>query len=102
MEDGLLMMKGLMVLIFCMRVPMEVMGENGTAIVSSARPSVVNVGALFSFNSTIGRAAKPALEAAIGDVNSDSSVLSGTKLNLVFHDTNCSGFLGTMGGNLRI
>lgn len=96
MEDGLLMMKGLMVLIFCMRVPMEVMGENGTAIVSSARPSVVNVGALFSFNSTIGRAAKPALEAAIGDVNSDSSVLSGTKLNLVFHDTNCSGFLGTI------
>lgn len=39
---------------------------------------------------------KPAIQAAIDDVISDSTVLPGTNLNLIFHDTNCSGFLGTM------
>lgn len=100
MEAGLLIRKGLVVLIFWMWVPMEVMGENGNASVSSSRPSVVNVGALFTFNSVIGRAVKPAIKMAIDDVNSDSTVLSGTNLNLVPHDTNCSGFLGTIEGNL--
>ncbi|KAG8640631.1 glutamate receptor 3.4 isoform X3 [Manihot esculenta] len=83
--------------IFCIIcVPMEVMGKNGNASASSPRPSVVNVGALFTINSVIGRAAKPALEAAVDDVNSDSSILPGTKLNLITLDTNCSGFIGTM------
>lgn len=100
MEAGLLIRKGLVVLTFWMWVPMGVMGENGNASVSSSRPSVVNVGALFTFNSVIGRAVKPAIAMAIADVNSDSTVLSGTKLNLVSHDTNCSGFLGTVEGNL--
>lgn len=77
---------------------MEVMGKNGNASASSPRPSVVNVGALFTINSVIGRAAKPALEAAVDDVNSDSSILPGTKLNLITLDTNCSGFIGTMEG----
>ncbi|XP_058220288.1 glutamate receptor 3.4-like isoform X2 [Rhododendron vialii] len=96
MEAGLLIRKGLVVLIFWMWVPMEVMGENGNAGVSSSRPSVVNVGALFTFNSVIGRAVKPAVKMAIDDVNLDSTVLSGTNLNLIPHDTNCSGFLGTI------
>ncbi|KAF7140669.1 hypothetical protein RHSIM_Rhsim06G0161000 [Rhododendron simsii] len=96
MEAGLLIRKGLVVLIFWMWVPMEVMGENGNARVSSSRPRVVNVGALFTFNSVIGRAVKPAVKMAIDDVNSDSTVLSGTNLNLLPHDTNCSGFLGTI------
>ncbi|KAI8551919.1 hypothetical protein RHMOL_Rhmol06G0224500 [Rhododendron molle] len=96
MGAGLLIRKGLVVLIFWMWVPMEVMGENGNASVSSSRPSVVNVGALFTFNSVIGRAVKPAVKMAIDDVNSDSTVLSGTNLNIVAHDTNCSGFLGTV------
>ncbi|MCL7023598.1 hypothetical protein MKW94_018707 [Papaver nudicaule] len=63
---------------------------------SSSRPSFVNVGALFTFNSTIGRVAKPAILAAVEDVNSDSSILSGTKLNVLMHDTVCSEFLGTI------
>ncbi|KAI3921958.1 hypothetical protein MKX01_005647 [Papaver californicum] len=47
---------------------------------ASSRPDVVNIGALFSFNSTIDRVAKVAIEAAIEDVNSNSTVLGGTKL----------------------
>ncbi|KAF3443694.1 hypothetical protein FNV43_RR13384 [Rhamnella rubrinervis] len=51
---------------------------------------------LFTHNSVIGRSAKPAILAAVNDVNSDPTVLHGTKLNVIFHDTNCSGFLGTV------
>ncbi|KAI8012567.1 Glutamate receptor 3.4 [Camellia lanceoleosa] len=38
--------------------------------------------------------AKPAIEAAVDDVNSDLTVLAEMKLNLFLHDTNCSVFLG--------
>ncbi|PSS16156.1 Glutamate receptor 3.4 like [Actinidia chinensis var. chinensis] len=93
MAAGLLIKRALMLLIFSTWVPVEGMGQTGNV---SARPSVVNVGALFTFDSVIGRAAKPAIAAAVDDVNSDSTVLPGTKLNLLFHDTNCSGFLGTI------
>ncbi|XP_071691873.1 glutamate receptor 3.5-like [Rutidosis leptorrhynchoides] len=77
-------------------VPISVKGINGNITVPSRRPSVVNVGALFTVNSVIGRSVKPAIVAAIDDVNTDPNVLKGTKLNLVLHDTNCSGFLGTI------
>lgn len=88
----------LLFVVFIVCVPMEVMGKAGNANVSSSRPSVVNIGALFTLNSVIGRAAKPALAAAVDDVNSDSSILKGTKLNFIIVDTNCSGFIGTMEG----
>ncbi|CAI9754449.1 unnamed protein product [Fraxinus pennsylvanica] len=61
-----------------------------------SRPSVVNIGALFTFNSTIGRSAKPALLVAIDDVNSDSTILNNTKINLILQDTYCNEFLGTI------
>ncbi|CAN7066494.1 unnamed protein product [Brassica oleracea var. botrytis] len=63
----------------------------------SQRPSYVNVGALFTYDSFIGRAAKPAFKAAMDDVNADQTLLNGTKLSIVFQDSNCSGFIGTMG-----
>uniref|UniRef100_A0A803QJW2 Glutamate receptor n=1 Tax=Cannabis sativa TaxID=3483 RepID=A0A803QJW2_CANSA len=72
-------------------------GTGNTSVSSSSsRPSVVNIGALFTYNSVIGRSAKPAILAAIEDVNSDKSILHGTTLNVVFQDTNCSQFLGTI------
>lgn len=78
-------------------VPMAVKGKSGNTTSSSSRmPSVVNVGALFTVNSVIGRSVKPAVAAAINDVNSNSNILVGTRLNLILHDTNCSGFLGTI------
>ncbi|XP_076928102.1 glutamate receptor 3.4-like [Bidens hawaiensis] len=63
---------------------------------STRMPSVVNVGALFTMNSVIGRSVKPAIAAAIADVNSSPTVLRGVTLNLISHDTNCSGFIGTI------
>ncbi|KAI3789493.1 hypothetical protein L2E82_02290 [Cichorium intybus] len=78
-------------------VPMAVKDKSGNTTSSSSRmPSVVNVGALFTVNSVIGRSVKPAVAAAIDDVNSNSNILVGTRLNLILHDTNCSGFLGTI------
>lgn len=93
------MERTLLLVIFCMWVPMNVLGRTGnTSVSSSAKKKVVNIGALFTLNSVIGRSAQPAIMAAVEDVNSDSGVLPETKLNLILHDTNCSGFLGTVEG----
>ncbi|XP_059662931.1 glutamate receptor 3.4-like [Cornus florida] len=86
----------LVLMFFCMWESMEVLAKNGNVSISSSRPPVVNLGALFTVNSVIGRSVRPAIAAAIDDVNSDSTILAGTKLNLFFQDTNCSGFLGTV------
>lgn len=68
----------------------------------SSRPAVVNIGALFTFDSTIGRVAKIAIEEAVKDVNSNFSILHGTKLIVKMHNTNCSGFLGMVEGTLLL
>lgn len=60
------------------------------------RPAVVNVGAVFTYNSVIGRAAKNAMEIAVSDINADHNILKGTKFNLSMEDTNCSVFMGSM------
>lgn len=98
METCLFMKRALLFLISCLCLAKEVMGSSGNSSASSTRPKVVNIGALFTFNSIIGKSAGPAITAAIHDVNSDSSILNGTKLNLILQDTNCSGFLGTVEG----
>lgn len=66
------------------------------------KPSVVNIGAIFTFNSVIGRVAKTAMEIAVSDVNADSRILVGTKLKLVKEDANCSAFLGSIEGTFVI
>ncbi|KAF8026329.1 hypothetical protein BT93_F2959 [Corymbia citriodora subsp. variegata] len=60
----------------------------------TSRPAAVNVGAVLAFDSTIGRVAKIAIEEAVKDVNSNSSILPGTKLVVTKQNTNCSGFFG--------
>ncbi|GER29338.1 glutamate receptor [Striga asiatica] len=60
----------------------------------SKRPKIVNVGAIITLDSTIGRVAKIAIEEAVKDVNSNSTILKGTKLHVDIRNTNCSGFLG--------
>lgn len=74
--------------------------SNGMIKNVSSRPAVVKVGAIFAIDSTIGRVAKIAIEEAVKDVNSNSSVLHGTKLEVKIHNSNCNGFLGMVGGNL--
>ncbi|KAK1326696.1 Glutamate receptor 3.4 [Acorus calamus] len=66
------------------------------AIAGRGRPTVVNIGALFTYDSTIGRSTKAAILAAVDDVNADPTVLPGTRLNVITQDSNCSGFLGTV------
>ncbi|KAK9756640.1 hypothetical protein RND81_01G111500 [Saponaria officinalis] len=61
---------------------------------SASRPAVVHVGALFTFNSTIGKVAKIAIQEAVNDVNSNPSILQGTMLNLEMRDSICNGFSG--------
>lgn len=63
-------------------------------------PAVVKLGAIFTFNSVIGRAARVAMERAVSDVNADRKILNGTKLELISKDANCSAFLGSVGGNI--
>lgn len=81
-----------LLLLFGMWMPLGVIG------VSSSNQRVLNIGVLFTLDSVIGRSAQPAILAALDDVNADNNILPGTKLNLILHDTNCSGFLGTLEG----
>ncbi|XP_058072585.1 glutamate receptor 3.5-like [Magnolia sinica] len=71
------------------------MGQNQNTS-GTPRPSVLTIGALFTFNSTIGRSAQVAIKAAVDDVNADPSVLAGTMLKLIMQDTKCNGFFGTI------
>lgn len=68
----------------------------------SSRPAEVHIGAIFSFDSTIGRVAKIAIEEAVKDVNLNSSILPGTKLVVTMQNSNCSGFLGMIEGTLNL
>lgn len=62
----------------------------------AGRPAVVNIGAIFSFKTVIGKAAKIAIETAIEDVNSNPDILPGTKLILQMKDSNYSGFMAVV------
>lgn len=66
--------------------------------VNLSRPAVVNIGAVFTFDSTIGKASYYAIKQAVDDVNSNFSVLHGTKLHVEMRNSNCSGFHGIIGG----
>ncbi|XP_057850922.2 glutamate receptor 3.3 isoform X1 [Cryptomeria japonica] len=85
-----------LLLVFSVWIPCNctVAGKNAS-LFGNARPLVVNVGALFAFDSTIGRVAKTAMELAVKNVNSDYSLLGGTKLELSMMNSNCSAFTGT-------
>jgi ionotropic glutamate receptor len=54
-------------------------------VVYCQSPAIVNIGAIFTFNSAIGRAPRVAMEAVVFDVNEDPKILNGTKLNLKFN-----------------
>ncbi|KAK1396089.1 Glutamate receptor [Heracleum sosnowskyi] len=92
MESHVLARAIVYIFLLFMQVPVEVMSRNA----SSVKLQVVNIGALFTANSVIGRSVKPSIMAAVDDVNFDSGILQGRQLNLIIRDTNCSGFLGTI------
>ncbi|KAL5818923.1 hypothetical protein ACOSQ4_022765 [Xanthoceras sorbifolium] len=89
------MTKVLLLLVFFLAVSYNLFCSTGASVnFTTTIPDLVNIGALFSFNSTIGKVAKVAIESAVEDVNSNPAVLGGAKLKLILHDTNYSGFLG--------
>ncbi|KAJ4825501.1 hypothetical protein Tsubulata_035022 [Turnera subulata] len=67
-------------------------GKSGRNVTS--RPAAVHIGAIFTFDSTIGKVAKIAIEEAVKDVNANSSILPGTELVVTMTNSNCSGFVG--------
>ncbi|KDP43779.1 hypothetical protein JCGZ_22406 [Jatropha curcas] len=70
--------------------------------ITNARTKVVNIGVLLSLNSTIGKVAKVAIEAAVEDVNRYQSVHGRVKLNLTVQDTNYNGYLDTVEAALSL
>ncbi|KAI3465634.1 hypothetical protein Pfo_022297 [Paulownia fortunei] len=60
------------------------------------KPAVVKVGAVFTFDSVIGRGAKIAMEMAVEDINSDPRILNGTELKMIMEDSSCSVFMGSI------
>lgn len=74
--------------------------STGAGMHNSTRPpDFVNIGALFSFNTSVGRTIKIAIEAAIEDVNANPNILGKTKLNLSLQeDSKYRGFLSIAEG----
>ncbi|XP_021902797.1 glutamate receptor 3.3 isoform X1 [Carica papaya] len=73
-----------------------VLFQSGYSRNDSSRPAIVNIGAIFTYDSTIGRVAKIAVQEAVKDVNSNYSILHGTKIVVKMVNSNCSGFLGVV------
>lgn len=71
--------------------------SNGVTV-DPSRPATVHIGAMYNFDSTIGKPAKVAIEAAVEDVNASPNILKGTRLLIDQRDTNYSGFLGIVEG----
>lgn len=66
---------------------------------STTVPAFVNIGVLYSFNTSVGRIVKIAVEAAVEDVNSDPSILGKTKLKVSLQeDSKYRGFLSIAEG----
>ena len=86
---------GLVFMVLSIKVSVAGVSKNVTT-----RPKSVTAGAILTFNSTVGKVARIAIQAAVNDVNSDPSVLGGTKLNIKMQDTNFSGFRGIIEGNI--
>ncbi|KAL2333978.1 hypothetical protein Fmac_015191 [Flemingia macrophylla] len=70
------------------------LSSTGVVLDNSKIPAFVNIGVLYSFNTSVGRMVKTAVEAAVDDVNSDPSILGETTLKVSLQeDTKYRGFL---------
>ncbi|MCO5591581.1 hypothetical protein L7F22_045568 [Adiantum nelumboides] len=57
---------------------------------SSNLPEHVKIGALFAFNSTVGKVVQDAIQLALKDVNNALEVLNGTELEMKVFDSGCN------------
>ncbi|KAK9142361.1 hypothetical protein Syun_011761 [Stephania yunnanensis] len=82
----------------------KIFGENHNqgvglcGFVECQPPKVVNIVAVFSFDSVIGRSTKTAIEAAIYDIYSDPSILKVIRLNTIIKNSKCIVFNGAVEG----
>ncbi|KAL5730857.1 hypothetical protein ACHQM5_003644 [Ranunculus cassubicifolius] len=67
-----------------------------SGFVDCQEPMVVKIGAVFSYESVIGRVAKVAIQAAEDDINADQTILKGIKLEFVMRDSKCNVFTGSV------
>lgn len=75
------------------------LSSSGVVSDNSTIPAFVNIGVLYSFNTSVGRMVKTAVQAAVDDVNSDPSILANTKLKASLQeDTKYRGFLSIAEG----
>jgi hypothetical protein len=63
-------------------------------------PPAIHIGALVSYDTVNGRAARKAIQMAVDNVNKDKNLLNNTELVLHMLDTNCSAFPGVAAGKL--
>ncbi|KAL9262020.1 Glutamate receptor 3.4-like protein [Drosera capensis] len=92
----LLKMIASLILLLCVLKPIHASVGVGNSTALYSKSNSINIGALLTSDSIIGKAAKRGIEAAVDDINADSSILRDSRLNLVYHDANCSGFLATV------
>lgn len=65
-----------------------------------SKPDKVHIGSIFAFGTINGRVANISMNAAVEDINSDPTILNGTKLHLSMQDSNYSSFLSIVGGKI--
>ena len=64
--------------------------------------SLIHIGALVSYDTFNGRAARKAIQMAVDSINKDNNILNNSELVLHMLDTNCSAFPGVAAGKLSI
>jgi hypothetical protein len=93
---GMMMMMMMMMMMSWMVVGAEAaVAPAPAAVVSNS--SVLLLGGLLAYNSSIGIAAQAAIELAVSDVNA-AGLLGGRQLVLHLSNTNCSAFQGAASG----
>ncbi|CAL5211823.1 unnamed protein product [Lathyrus oleraceus] len=85
-----------MIRVWLVLMPLSNLLFSSTAVSleNSTVPEFINIGVLYYFNTSVGRIVKIAVETAVDDINSDSTILGKTKLKLSFQeDSKYRGFL---------
>lgn len=87
------------VLVVMLMILSNLLSSTGIGLDNSTVSAFVNIGVLYSFNTSVGRIVKIAVEAAVDDVNNDPSILGKTKLKVSWQeDSKYRGFLSIAEG----
>jgi ionotropic glutamate receptor len=76
--------------------------NTGNLFSAAQNESLVNIGVILNYNSTVGKVAKTAIEMAGDDINRDTHILNGSRLVLHFRDSRGEAIQGASAGNLHL